>query len=650
MDQVTTLDASTDAKLTPDSTDAARMVRKAKNDLTKKEVFSGLFERTLSRFSNTVNKTSENRLIRRSNVDVKGKQSQGMLKPDETIIPVPVVDENVTRELPKHLAFLKQSRRLAIFEPQDLRLRTSPQFNVGTLESEFTRVMQYDDWELDYVRWLDGRAVHGWSWARIRYSPDLPGAVRVEHVRQDYLFFDTAVQDVQHSPMVAQLHLANVVRLQEFAEKFGFDQDATDKFEDHLRAQSNSNDNESVNFARQPVYMYEVFFKQDGIVYIAWWAKEINSFLSKPTPFFNGIQEEVTAAPTIDPLNPMMGGDPIASWVDSPETEYPFVPFYNEVTEDATIIEHRGAAIKDYYMQEASTTVLSSLVNACSRAANYMIVPDQTGDMGVAPKQLTLKIENGKIWNQKVSFISTPWPDSAMFKVLDTLSTRNAESKADIAWAVNNRQDSRKTAAEVQAAQSQSSQLNSTAVLYFSMALRQVYTKAWRIVQNVALRGEIQFLLTPEGVNNIPVIKEKYRLRTAGDVDYVARQERIAAMRLDWPVIQTTGAAVTFLSEYLKLQYPDSADNYIAAIQAAMQEQNQAVQVVQKLGAALQAAVMSPDGKLKPEFQADAPALQQLQQLVQQFIQNAQQPPGSAAAGAAGSSPQTGAPAVAGQQ
>jgi hypothetical protein len=275
-------------------------------------------------------------------------------------------------------------------------------------------------------------------------------------------------------------------------------------------------------------------------------------------------------------------------------------------------------------LQEAATTLLSALIVSTQRAANYMIVPDKGADVGVAPKQLNLKIKNGAIWNQKVSFINTPWPESSMFQALDVIWSRNAEASKDIAWAVNNRQDSRKTAAEVQAAQSQSSQLNSTQVLYFSIALREIYRRSWRIIQSQALQGNIQFLLTEQGENDIETIGKIYRLRTAGDVDYVARQERIAAMRIDWPVIQTTGAAVPFLGEYLKLQYPDIADNLITAIQQQNAAQGaQAAQLVMALSAALQAAV-TQDGQLKPEFTADQQKLQELAQQAQQFLQNAQ--------------------------
>lgn len=617
------VDVSTDnpAKPTPLGVDDSEQY-----DLTRKGPFAMLYERTRTRFEATNARTRDNRLIRRSTVDVKGLQQRGVLAADETIIPVRVVDENVTRELPKHLAFLKQSRRLAIFEPQDLRQRNSPTFNVGPLESEFTRVMQYDDWELDYVRWLDGAAAHGWSWARVRYAPDNPGAVAIEHVRQDYLLFDTTIQCIQHSPMVVQLHLANIVILRDYQKRFSFDAAASLKLEQYLRAQSNANDTESANYARTPCYFSEVFFKQDDIVYVAWWSKDISDFLKAPEPFYNGVQEQISAMPAPDPFNPLAVREPITQWVDSAEREYPFVPMYAEVTEDATIIEHRGAAVKDYYMQEAATTILSALVVATQRAANYMIVPDKSADVGIAPKQLNLKIENGKVWNQSVKFISTPFPDSSMFKVLDTLYTRNAEANADIAWAVNNRQDSRKTAAEVQAAQAQTSQLNSTAVLYFSMALREVYTRAWRIVQNNALRGSenggIDFLLTADGVNDVATIGASYRLRTAGDVDYVARQERINAMRQDWPVMQTTGAAMAFLSDYIKLMYPDAADTYIAAISASLQQSSAAAQLVQQLGSALQAAVTGPDGALRPEFAADGATLQQLQTQTQQFLAN----------------------------
>ena len=590
------------------------------HDLARKENFTTLFNQTYQRFEPVKEETRKNRLVRRANVDVKSLQASGQLAADETVVPIRVIDENVTRQLPKHLAFLKQSRRLAIFEPQDIKIRNNPALNLGPLESEFTRVMQYDGWELDYIRWLDGSAANGWDWVRVRHEAVYPGAVVVEHVRQDYLAFDTSVQDIQHSQMVYQAHPITLVTLYDYTARYGFDLNAAQKLEENVRAKAmaqNTTEASSVYY-RNAIYVYEVFYKQKGIVYVGWWSKDINEFLKLPEPYYNGVDEPI---PMSDPQSGPLGAGMKQTFEPTFEVEYPFVQLYDEVTEDATIVEHRGSAIKDYYMQDACTTLMSAFVCACQRAANYQIVPEKGTELGVAPKAQNFQIKSGAVWNQTMKFINTPWPDAMLPRALDILSTRNAIANDDIAWGVNNRQDSRKTAEEVKTANMQQSQVNSTQVLYFSIALRAVFTKAWRIIRSQALSGKIEFLATqPE------LLGYEYRLRSAGDIDYIARQERIQAMRIDWPVIQTTGAAMQFMFDYLKLVYPDTADSYIAAIQKAIQDQNQAGALIQKLAAALQAAVMTPNGQLKPDVSHDdVTTLQSLQQEVKQYLTNESQ-------------------------
>jgi hypothetical protein len=75
------------------------------------------------------------------------------------------------------------------------------------------------------------------------------------------------------------------------------------------------------------------------------------------------------------------------------------------------------------------------------------------------------------------------------------------------------------------------------------------------------------------------------------------------------------GQALTL--EYIRLRYPEKFTQW----SQLLSQNDQAKQLIQGLGEALQEAVTLPDGQLKPEFAQDAQSLQQLQANVQQFLQ-----------------------------
>jgi hypothetical protein len=126
----------------------------------------------------------ENRILRRANADVVGLREKGELAPDETYIGVRAIDTTIAQKQPDKIAFLAQSRRLAIHTPED------PQsvMRMDYRESEFTRVLKYDGWEADYLKWIDAADLHGWAWMRTQYDISMPGMVRNRFISTENLF------------------------------------------------------------------------------------------------------------------------------------------------------------------------------------------------------------------------------------------------------------------------------------------------------------------------------------------------------------------------------------------------------------------------------------------------------------------------------
>ena len=591
------------------------------DSLQNENVFQTRFNGIYSTSDTERKVIQNNREIRRCQYDVEQMRADGLLKAHETHIGVKVIDENIRKALPNHLAYLKQSRRLAIFEPKRHSDRLAG-VNTELVESEFTRVMTYPGWELTFINALDGSAAHGRDFVEVVYHPSYrpdddmdddeyyPANLCVEHVGADMLLFDTRVSDIQNSEIVARAFDVTVVKLDEMAKKNDFDPAVVKQIKDKIRVTDNQGTDTVPDY--KPCLIYKTFFKEDNTVYVAWYSNDAKKFLAPPKPFFNGrmrteMQRVVTPP---DLLNPLGGVVEQPVQVPVYETKYPFFTLYYRQTEERRVVDRLGHVDEGYYTQEASSVLMSAFVNQNILATFVMASPrDPNPDASSVPKQLDSKVETGKIWSQPMLFFTPPAPAPELANAIDKLSQRNAESTGDIAWTVNNRQDSRKTAAEIQAATQQSSLLNSTQVLMFSIFLRDVMTYAWKIVQSAALRNEFPFCETQPGVNNAELIGVRFNVKAAGDVDYVARAERIQSMQQDWPIIGTTAAAPSFLSDYLRLRYPDTAETYITAIQNA---QAQGQQLAQSLATLLKEAVLDDNGNLLPEWQPHAAQIQQL--------------------------------------
>jgi hypothetical protein len=256
-----------------------------------------------------------------------------------------------------------------------------------------------------------------------------------------------------------------------------------------------------------------------------------------------------------------------------------------------------------------------------------MWAPDGANLDGVAPAQLQFKIKNNAIWKTPMRAFTAPWPDPMIFKGIESVIQQNAMETNQVAWAVNNRKDSRKTATEIEAAQQQQGMLTGTSALVFSIFLRDVLTMAWPIVQSAAKKGTIKFLIeVSDPAEKEAILSTQYEVKPAGDIDFVEKQQRIANIQQDLPLFQGQPIGQEMLKEYIRLRYPEKYDAWSKVL-----TQGNDTQLIQGLAQALQATVTDEaTGQLKPEFQPEAQSLQQLQQAVEQRLaqtpQNGNQP------------------------
>ena len=557
-------------------------------------------DKLVGQWSGEITATENRRKERYIDVDVDKLRNEGKLAPDETFIPVRVIDTNIMREEPAYSAYLTQSRRLAIFEDKmDIGADTEK------VAIEFTRGVKYKGWFRAFHRVGDGARMHGWDFMEVSFDPSKPHHVAYEHVGHDNLFFDRDIEEFQESEFVIRRRQATGSRLEKLVSEFGFDNAQVNIILRRDQATPKSFD-ERYN-------IYRLYFKYQGIVYVAWFCKDhgVTNWLKAPEPLKLGIYEQQMVDGELDPLTGLPA--PTVQMVESNVDEYPIFPLVYKESEEPELTKKVGRCFLDGDWQEAQTALVSSYVNGCSRASHTMAAPETPDETESQLRQLDIPLESGVILSKPMKFFHQDYPDPSMLGGLQYLGSVNSASAGQVDFAASNRKDSRKSATELVQAQEEADTLKSTPITNYSDHIRCVFSFAWRIVQSQALQNKIPFIADPaSGINNMELIARDYEVKPAGDIDVVERKEKIVQMMQDWPVISTTALAPKFLSDLMKLKYPDVGDQYSAILEAG-----------DPMKATIAALATTLAGALQPEeYSALAPQQQmQLQQLQQQVAQ-----------------------------
>ena len=582
---------------------SAILAQAGQKNLLDLNTANGLFSQYISSHGAVEATTVTNRRLRSNKADVEQMRSAGLLQENQTFIGVRLINQNINQALPPLLSYLKQSPRMATFVPGDN----------SYLDQEFTRVLQYPGWEVPYIELLDGAELNGVGYMMVKADNTKLGGVSMETIPFNEIVYDRRLKSLQDSPAILIKHVITAVSFYHWDSFENFDKNS-----DAYNAIAKRLLSEEVNVIGDDLVIYETFVKVNGFVYRGWYYKDSRQWLKQPLPFSNGIEESVPEV-NIDPT--AMTTEP--TYVNKPVhlTYYPIAVKRAEIKENRKHDEAEGRAVEDYHKQEAATTLMTAAVNGCTQAANTMWSPDGANLDGMAPAQLQYKIKNNAIWKTPMRAFTAPWPDPMIFKGIEAITQQNAMETNQVAWAVNNRKDSRKTATEIEAAQQQQGMLTGTSALVFSIFLRDVLTMTWPIVQSAAKKGSIKFLIEVSNpAEKEAILSTQYEVKPAGDIDFIEKQQRITNIQQDLPMFQGTPIGQEMMKEYVRLRYPEKYDQWSKIL-----SQGNDTQLIQGLGQALQAVVTDEaTGQLKPEFAAEAQSFQQLQQAVQQRL--AQQP------------------------
>lgn len=582
------------------------------------------FNLMAGQFSGIESRAAASRRMRKLAVDVEELRSTGKLRPEQTFIARRVIDTNIKNEQPPFIAYLKQSRRLAVF-----KCKSDSQVNVEQIEAEFTDGMQYNGWEESYFKVLDGAQLHGWDAVEIEYDVSKPLHVAVVHIGHEDLLFPTDANGLNSNEMIARRIRVTPAELRKLR-KYNF---SSEQVELLIR---NSPDR------TKSLQIFKVFIKQDdGIVYVCWLAPTLTGFLSAPVKLDLGRRQKQTIdVPQFETLSDgtKVALPPAKEEIEVPmeEKEFPIKVLLYSLNEQKCITEQIGHAIIDEPDQEAQTNLWTSAVNGALRASNVYGAPEQDESNGGKLSVVDVELIPDRIYNKPIKFWSPPWPEGFVMSLASQLGISKAAESSQVDFAVNNRQDSRKTATEIQAANQQAGLLQGVQVMLWSAFLRDVFNFVWPMVQNYALRDEINFCRTTQTITPNPalpeitetvfvndkyVIGQLYDIKAAGDIDVVQRAEKLQRMQTMWPIISQTPLAMVFLMDIVKEMFPQDYPRY-AQMMGSLQQDKQLLQGVLTI---MQELMNMPPEQIGPALAAYKPQLEQLGMQIQQSVQPQQQ-------------------------
>ena len=555
-------------------------------DLTKYEDAATPIQGLLNVIGTLESTAVENRNSRKLDIDVDSERSNGHLDEDEFLVPAHIIDTNIRREQSKYVAYVTGSRRSAIFSSI-----TEPTAATGELERDFTDKTRYSGWQVPLFKIIDGMQLHGYSIAEVQFDEDMPGHFAIEAVNYEDFGFPEDTRDIQACEMVVHRHYFTAIQLLDMVENDDFNEDIIDRLvDDHGQAPE-----------VESLYQVEkVLFKHDNKVHVAWSCNaKCDDWLRDPRPLYLGRRD----------------GELLRD-----ETQYPYVVFPYNIQEDSAVQNATGRAFADRTTQETITSLMSSFVTAHRRAANFYFAKDNE-DPNNTNVQTSVRFQNGALIDANIKQFQLRPPDTSMIGAIQSLMSQNAQEQSQINYAAMNRQDSRKTATEIQAASSEAQMLSSTQVSLFSIALKDVYEWCWRIYQSRVVAG----VLRPAASLDM-YLNHEFNIKPAGDVDVIERQEKSQKMMQAWGVVSQTALAPVFLQNMMRLMFPDEGESYAEMLQTG----NEKDQLLQQLMQIINSLIIDPQtGQLNEEAQDFAPQIKMLQAKVTDILGQSNGQPGN---------------------
>lgn len=514
-------------------------------------------------------KGRENRL---KEVDIQQLRADKKLLADESFYPDHVINTNITREKPAFLQYLVGPVNLAVFtDPEDIGE------NFEDVASAFSTLLKYTNWEDPHIRNIDCALAHGLGFVEVLYDAAAPGRVSIEYVSLNDIAFPLDCENIQQQLFVMRRYRWTSVALKRNAAKFQFDAGVVAKLLEPLAEQTGDH-----------AEVYKVYIRQDDGLYIAFWAPTVGSeWLRKPQPFDIGL--------------------------GTVESFLPFVPLFKDLVEEPRYLAVKGECITSAPTQEAVSALQSSVINQAHRAANPVFSPEGLSE---SSNQEPILFMSGTISKNPLKMHKLDAPDPNIFALSEKLRSQNQDAHGHVNYAVNNRQDSRKTATEVMSADAMATKLQSVSVVNLANYLRAVYTYAWRIVKHYALKNEILLVGVRDEygniINDLGRIDRNFIITPTGGSEQARITDTKNAMTQVLPLVKGTALEKVIISDYLRYALPSLGTRYQKIYRTSVVAQDLTLQLLQGTLERLMKGVPQPDGTIAVAFQPQE--IQQFQQ------------------------------------
>lgn len=477
-----------------------------------------------------VSRRSTNRKVRELDPELLELPTQassddtGKLDSPDVMIPVHLVQKLIMRRYPDLYNFLTAPSRVASFVHQTI--------DFSSIEKAFTELYRYQGWKVPLMLAIDGALTHGWAGVELVFSKANQAGCAFNYVGYGDVLFPTDARDLDSCEIIylrknftvvdfkelALLDGANVAEIQKIIKKF---------------------DNSAA-----PKDVYRAYTKLDGIVYSYYCSEESNDFLTYPAPYYAG---EVGYETSVE-VNAVGLPMPVEQRVPLSETSYPVYLFTPFQTEQATINSSRGQAFWSRPVQKALSSMASGVVSRAVAAAGvYGSVDVANVPAGTRPEQLGPIKRNG-LYSVPVKFTSPDGPKGDSVQIMQYFDTVQSDEAGQTAYTVTNRQDARKTAAELSQAVEQQQLNKSPLIDSFAEFQLKTILAVWRIA--ISRRREPNSPLA-----NAPI--ETPYIRPAGYPDVVERQQLLARLERYHPLAVASGIALPYTARIMQLAFPD---------------------------------------------------------------------------------------------
>ena len=507
-------------------------------------------------------KSVATRRLRYVEVDIEGERKAGRLQPDELYIPMHIIDKNIRREQSSYVQYVAQSPRAVCLTDMQ-----TPAAETSLVETDVSKRLRYEGWQIPIFQCIDGFQQDGYGIMEVVYDESKPGHVAHEFVQLGDFGYIADTRNIQDCEMLGRNYYFSRTKLLSLAKNPESGWNATEIMR-VIEGQPTSNFSDSVvdNKDKSLYCFTKVTFRLRGIVYVAW-ANEskCNDWAKPPVPLFLG-RRQADNTP-LGKMKSMFTGVP--STKEQYETDYPYILFPYLISENDTVSQLHGRAFLDEDVQEGASSLMSSYVTAHRRAAQPYFSKDTDDPNADLMLQKNVYFAAGALINAKIKQFQLTAPNAEVMNSIQALIASNQDETAQINFAAMNRKDSRKTAEEIKASTQAASALSTVQVVLFSNALREMYSKMFRIIQNRVNAGLI--LDVDQQVK--PLYQRQYLVRPAGDVDVIERQQTIQMMQQAWPVLQNTPCNIAFMCDLLSKMFPEQAAKYISIINQAQQQQ-----------------------------------------------------------------------------